>query len=172
MIPRAPAKSLSTSGLFTACCTASRAPAHCAAQRIAYSPPRWPSVPRIRGHPCAAGTAAASDTVAGAAVDAYSRQTFYLWEEGNMPSQTEYTENDGGYADDPDFRPAPLHLQKPDFQGNTGPALPVFPLESQKDQPVLQSSGIVLLDMSHDIPLIFPFYQPVFPHNLVIQSVL
>ena len=54
----------------------------------------------------AAGTAAASDTVAGAAVDAHSRQTFYLWEEGNMPSQTEYTENDGRYADDPDFRPA------------------------------------------------------------------
>ena len=23
-----------------------------------------------------------------------------------MPSQTEYTENDGHYADDPDFRPA------------------------------------------------------------------
>lgn len=60
----------------------------------------------LNGESEAAGTAAASDTVAGAAVDAHSRQTFYLWEEGNMPSQTEYTENDGRYADDPDFRPA------------------------------------------------------------------
>ena len=42
----------------------------------------------LNGEAEAAGTAAASDTVAGAAVDAHSRQTFYLWEEGNMPSQT------------------------------------------------------------------------------------
>ena len=44
-------------------------------------------------------------TVADAKVDARSRQTFYLWEEGNMPSVTEYTVNNGNYADDPDFRP-------------------------------------------------------------------
>ena len=44
-------------------------------------------------------------TAAHGQVDAGTRQTFYLWEEGNMPSETEYTENNGGYADDPDFRP-------------------------------------------------------------------
>jgi len=44
-------------------------------------------------------------TVLTGQVDPLSRQTFYLWEEGNMPAETEYTENNGGYADDPDFRP-------------------------------------------------------------------
>ena len=44
-------------------------------------------------------------TVAHGQVDAGARQTFYLWEEGNMPSVTEYTENNGSYSDDPDFRP-------------------------------------------------------------------
>jgi acetyl esterase/lipase len=29
----------------------------------------------------------------------------YLWDEGNMPSTTVYTENTGNYADPPDFRP-------------------------------------------------------------------
>ena len=29
----------------------------------------------------------------------------YLWEEGNVPATTEYTVNNGNYADDPDFRP-------------------------------------------------------------------
>ena len=33
------------------------------------------------------------------------QQVLYLWEEGNAPAETEYTENDGGYFDDPDFRP-------------------------------------------------------------------
>src|SRR5699024_2854711 len=44
-------------------------------------------------------------TAAHGQVDAGTRQTFYLWEEGNMPSVTEYTENNGSYSDDPDFRP-------------------------------------------------------------------
>lgn len=44
-------------------------------------------------------------TIAHGQVDAGTRQTFYLWEEGNMPSETEYRENNGGYVDDPDFRP-------------------------------------------------------------------
>ena len=44
-------------------------------------------------------------TAAHGQVDAGTRQIFYLWEEGNMPSETEYTENNGGYADDPGFRP-------------------------------------------------------------------
>lgn len=46
-----------------------------------------------------------SDTVAGASADPHNQQVLYLWEEGNMPSITEYTQNNGYYADDPDFRP-------------------------------------------------------------------
>ncbi len=46
-----------------------------------------------------------SDTVAGAQADPQNQQTLFLWEENNMPSVTEYTENNGYYADDPDFRP-------------------------------------------------------------------
>ncbi len=46
-----------------------------------------------------------SDTVAGATADPHNQQMLYLWEEGNMPAITEYTENNGYYADDPDFRP-------------------------------------------------------------------
>ena len=50
-------------------------------------------------------------TAAHGQVDAGTRQTFYLWEEGNMPSETEYTENNGGYADDPDFRPTERNME-------------------------------------------------------------
>lgn len=45
------------------------------------------------------------DTVADAVADPVNQQILYLWEEGNMPAVTEYTENNGNYADDPDFRP-------------------------------------------------------------------
>lgn len=45
------------------------------------------------------------DTVLTAAADAHNSQTLYLWEEGNVPATTEYTMNNGNYADDPDFRP-------------------------------------------------------------------
>ena len=45
------------------------------------------------------------DTVLTAVADAGNSQTLYLWEEGNTPSVTEYTVNNGNYADDPDFRP-------------------------------------------------------------------
>ncbi len=44
------------------------------------------------------------NTVA-AAVTPNQQQVIYLWEEGNAPAQTEYTVNNGGYSDDPDFRP-------------------------------------------------------------------
>ena len=44
-------------------------------------------------------------TVAYAIPTPKQQQTLYLWEEGNMPKVTEYTENNGNYADDPDFRP-------------------------------------------------------------------
>lgn len=46
-----------------------------------------------------------NDTVANAVVITGERQSFYLWEEGNMPTETEYTENNRNYADNPDFRP-------------------------------------------------------------------
>lgn len=45
------------------------------------------------------------DTVAGAEADPVNQQILYLWEEGNMPAVTQYTENNGNYADNPDFRP-------------------------------------------------------------------
>ena len=45
------------------------------------------------------------NTVATAAVTPNEQQILYLWEEGNAPAVTEYTENDGRYSDDPDFRP-------------------------------------------------------------------
>lgn len=44
-------------------------------------------------------------TVSTAAADAHNSQTLYLWEEGNVPAVTEYTQNNGNYSDDPDFRP-------------------------------------------------------------------
>ena len=45
------------------------------------------------------------NTVATAKVTPDTRQVLYLWEEGNAPAITEYTVNDGGYFDNPDFRP-------------------------------------------------------------------
>lgn len=45
------------------------------------------------------------DTVASAEADPVNQQILYLWEEGNMPAVKQYTENNGNYADDPDFRP-------------------------------------------------------------------
>jgi acetyl esterase/lipase len=33
------------------------------------------------------------------------QQVIYLWDEGNVPTTTEYTENNSGYFDPPDFRP-------------------------------------------------------------------
>lgn len=46
------------------------------------------------------------DTASTAAVDPRHQQMLYLWEEGNVPTVTEYTENPGErYFDDPDFRP-------------------------------------------------------------------
>lgn len=46
-----------------------------------------------------------SDSVANAVADPENSQTLYLWEEGNVPATTEYTQNNGNYFDDPDFRP-------------------------------------------------------------------
>lgn len=48
---------------------------------------------------------APADTVAAAEADPTRQQTLYLWEPGNVPAATDYTENSGQYFDDPDFRP-------------------------------------------------------------------
>ena len=45
------------------------------------------------------------NTVATANVTADRQQRLFLWEEGNVPHTTDYTVNDHGYFDDPDFRP-------------------------------------------------------------------
>jgi acetyl esterase/lipase len=37
-------------------------------------------------------------------------QQIYLWEEDNVPTTTEYTENNAGYFDPPDFRPNMVYL--------------------------------------------------------------
>jgi hypothetical protein len=51
-------------------------------------------------------TAGNGDTGASAEADPTRSQTLYLWEEGNVPATTVYTQNTAGYADDPDFRPS------------------------------------------------------------------
>lgn len=38
----------------------------------------------------------------------------YLWQEGNMPTETNYTVNNGNYQDDPDFRPNMVWYPVPD----------------------------------------------------------
>lgn len=45
------------------------------------------------------------NTVLSATVKPNVQQVFYLWEEDNVPTITNYTENEGNYFDDPDFRP-------------------------------------------------------------------
>lgn len=45
------------------------------------------------------------NTVLSATVTPQSQQTLYLWEENNAPAVTQYTQNNGSYSDDPDFRP-------------------------------------------------------------------
>lgn len=54
------------------------------------------------------------ETVGVAAADPKNQQTLYLWEEDNAPATTEYTENNGNYADDPDFRPTVVTFPVPD----------------------------------------------------------
>ena len=53
----------------------------------------------------AAPSTDSANTVATAIVTPHEQQVLYLWEENNAPAQTEYTVNNGGYSDDPDFRP-------------------------------------------------------------------
>ena len=87
--------------VFTACSGAPPGP-------VTQAPPGSPATAGPGGtrmpptQPTASGGGA---TVAVAAPDPTRSQTLYLWEEGNVPATTVYTENTGGYADDPDFRP-------------------------------------------------------------------
>ena len=47
----------------------------------------------------------ATDTIFTVEADNKNSQRLYIWEEGNVPAQTNYTENSGNYFDDPSFRP-------------------------------------------------------------------
>lgn len=64
-----------------------------------------------------------SDTVANAIADPNNQQTLYLWEEGNVPAITEYTENNGNYFDDPDFRPYIVTFPVPEGTETKGAVL-------------------------------------------------
>ncbi|MDO4326048.1 MAG: hypothetical protein Q4E24_08455 [bacterium] len=46
-----------------------------------------------------------NETVLNTAADSTRIQALYLWEEGNVPAVTEFTENMGGYFDEWNFRP-------------------------------------------------------------------
>lgn len=54
-----------------------------------------------------------ADTVATATADSATTQTLYLWDEGNVPASTEYTENAAGYFDPPGFRPTITSIPVP-----------------------------------------------------------
>lgn len=54
------------------------------------------------------------NTVAAAIPTPGEKQVLYLWEEGNAPSETEYTVNNGRYSDDPDFRPYLTYFPVPE----------------------------------------------------------
>lgn len=71
----------------------------------------------------AASTEESGDTVLTAAADAGNSQTLYLWEEGNAPAITEYTQNNGNYADNPDFRPYLVSFPVPEGTAVKGAVL-------------------------------------------------
>lgn len=79
----------------------------------------------------------AGNTVATAAVTPGGQQVLYLWEEGNMPAVTEYTENNGNYSDDPDFRPYITSFPVPDGTPVKGAVLicPGGAFQFRSDQP-------------------------------------
>lgn len=78
-----------------------------------------------------------ADTAASAEVTPRHSQTLYLWEEGNMPAQTSYTENDGSYFDDPDFRPYLTSYPAPEGTAVKGAVLicPGGAFQFRSDQP-------------------------------------
>lgn len=78
-----------------------------------------------------------ANTVATAAVTPQAQQVLYLWEDGNVPAQTEYTENTGGYFDDPDFRPYLTSYPVPEGMEIKGAVLicPGGAFQFRSDQP-------------------------------------
>ncbi len=77
------------------------------------------------------------NTVATATVTPHEQQVLYLWEEGNAPAVTEYTENNGGYSDDPDFRPYLTSFPVPEGTKVKGAVLicPGGAFQFRSDQP-------------------------------------
>ena len=61
--------------------------------------------------------------MATATADPQNSQTLYLWEEGNVPAVTEYTQNNGNYFDDPDFRPYLVSFPVPEGTAVKGAVL-------------------------------------------------
>ena len=77
------------------------------------------------------------NTVATATVTPGKQQVLYLWEEGNAPATTEYTVNNGGYSDDPDFRPYLTSFPVPEGTPVKGAVLicPGGAFQFRSDQP-------------------------------------
>ncbi len=77
------------------------------------------------------------NTVATATVTPDAQQVLYLWEEGNAPAVTEYTVNNGGYFDDPDFRPYITSFPVPEGTEVKGAVLicPGGAFQFRSDQP-------------------------------------
>ena len=80
---------------------------------------------------------AEDNTVATAAVTPRESQVLYLWEADNAPAVTEYTVNNGGYSDDPDFRPYITSFPVPDGVEVKGAVLicPGGAFQFRSDQP-------------------------------------
>lgn len=79
----------------------------------------------------------AAGTVANAEVTPRRQQMLYLWEEGNAPAQTEYTVNNGGYFDEPGFRPYLTSFPVPEGTEIKGAVLicPGGAFQFRSDQP-------------------------------------
>lgn len=78
-----------------------------------------------------------NNTVASAKVNPQEQQVFYLWEEDNAPATTEYTENNGNYSDNPDFRPYITSYPVPEGVNVKGAVLicPGGAFQFRSDQP-------------------------------------
>ncbi len=77
------------------------------------------------------------NTVATATVTPHAQQVLYLWEEGTAPATTSYTVNNGGYSDDPDFRPYLTSFPVPEGTAVKGAVLicPGGAFQFRSDQP-------------------------------------
>ncbi|NLO84789.1 MAG: flavodoxin [Clostridiales bacterium] len=64
-----------------------------------------------------------NNTVATTLADPSKQQTLYLWEEGNVPATTEYTENNSNYFDEPNFRPYVVTFPVPEGTAIKGAVL-------------------------------------------------